>query len=265
MENLNIWLSKSQIPSKPLIKKLDQCPVLQTLHATIEEAMMKRVGYTGLLIKQQTKTIFLPLARTASIVVKTCTDMIENNASTNDSCSMLMNYTYKYYLDNKLTNEKHNKEKASDLVRIFSESIKNFPSVINLFVHCWTVLCDQGDHERADDFYKRALEVDPENPTTLVHRALLTLQWKGDLAQARSYITQALELDDKCELAYENLATIEVQTGNLKRGVELFDKAIPLAKTEMEMAHLFSLRDAAVAQLKIVDKMGISIPNLGNL
>ena len=50
--------------------------------------------------------------------------------------------------------------------------------------------------------------------------------------------------------------------GNLKRGVELFDKAIPLAKTEMEMAHLFSLRDAAVAQQKIVEKMGINIPNI---
>lgn len=74
------------------------------------------------------------------------------------------------------------------------------------------VLCDQGEYERADGFYVKALEVDPDNPTTLVHRALLTLQWKGDLAQARTFITQALEIDDKCDLAYENLATIEVQT-----------------------------------------------------
>ena len=29
----------------------------------------------------------------------------------------------------------------------------------------------------------------------------------------------------------------------------------------MEMAHLFSLRDAAIAQQKIVDRMGITIPS----
>ena len=83
---------------------------------------------------------------------------------------------------------------------------------ISFIMNLFQVLCDQGEHERADSYYVKALEVEPDNPTTLVHRALLILQWKGDLAQARSYITQALEIDDKCELAYENLATIEVQT-----------------------------------------------------
>lgn len=68
----------------------------------------------------------------------------------------------------------------------------------------------------------------------------------------------------KCE-SIVTISYFSYSSGNLKRGVELFDKAIPLAKTEMEMAHLFSLRDAAVAQLKIVEKMGINIPNLGSL
>ena len=58
-------------------------------------------------------------------------------------------------------------------------------------------------------------------------------------------ITKALELDEKCEFAYETLGTIEVQRGNLKRAIELFDKAIPLANTELEMGHLYGLRDAA--------------------
>jgi len=45
--------------------------------------------------------------------------------------------------------------------------------------------------------------------------------------------------------------------------VELFDTAIPLAKTELEMSHLFSLRDAAMAQAKVAEKMGIPISNIG--
>ena len=31
----------------------------------------------------------------------------------------------------------------------------------------------------------------------------------------------------------------------MKRAIELFDKAIPLANTELEMGHLYGLRDAA--------------------
>lgn len=174
-------------------------------------------------------------------------------------------FVQRCYTDYRYAYQLGDKAKVEEVMKKFDEALKNFPKCVECYVLYAQVLCDQGEHERADSYYVKALEVEPDNPTTLVHRALLILQWKGDLAQARSYITQALEIDDKCELAYENLATIEVQTGNLKRGVELFDKAIPLAKTEMEMAHLFSLRDAAVAQLKIVEKMGINIPNLGSL
>lgn len=39
--------------------------------------------------------------------------------------------------------------------------------------------------------------------------------------------------------------------------IDYFNKAIQLARTEMEMTHLFSLRDAAVSQLKITTKLGI--------
>ena len=76
-------------------------------------------------------------------------------------------------------------------------------------------------------------------------------------------LEKALEIDEKCEFAYETLGTIEVQRGNLKRAIELFDKAIPLANTELEMAHLYGLRDAAQAQITVSSKLGISLPPIG--
>lgn len=45
--------------------------------------------------------------------------------------------------------------------------------------------------------------------------------------------------------------------GNLLVAVELFNKSIELARTEMELTHLFSLRDAAISQLKVTTKLGI--------
>ena len=85
----------------------------------------------------------------------------------------------------------------------------------------------------------------------------------GDISKAVDLITKALEVDEKCEFAYETLGTIEVQRGNLKRAIELFDKAIPLANTELEMGHLFGLRDAAQAQITVSTKLNISLPPMG--
>ena len=90
----------------------------------------------------------------------------------------------------------------------------------------------------------------------------MSLQWKGDVSKARTYIGKALELDDKCEFGYETLGTVEVQSGNLSAAVELFEKAIPLANTELEMGHICGLKSAAVAQSTVSTRLGITLPSM---
>lgn len=50
--------------------------------------------------------------------------------------------------------------------------------------------------------------------------------------------------------------------GNLDKAIEMFNKAINLAKSEMEMAHLYSLCDAAYAQTEVARKYGLKPPTL---
>jgi import receptor subunit TOM70 len=50
--------------------------------------------------------------------------------------------------------------------------------------------------------------------------------------------------------------------GSLDKAIELFNRAIELTKTEPEMAHLFSLLDAAVAQSRVANNLGIQLPSL---
>jgi len=40
---------------------------------------------------------------------------------------------------------------------------------------------------------------------------LLRLQWKQDIDEAARLIRKAMQVDDKCEFAYETLGTIEIQ------------------------------------------------------
>ena len=55
------------------------------------------------------------------------------------------------------------------------------------------------------------MKVDPQNANLLVHRGLVALQAKGDISKAVELITRGLDIDEKCEFAYETLGTIEVR------------------------------------------------------
>jgi len=139
----------------------------------------------------------------------------------------------------------------------FEETLKRFPTCAEGYALYGQALCDQQQFELADENFKKAIENEPTNANIYVHRGLLALQWKSDSEASADLIMQALKIDDKCEFAIETLGTIEVQRGNLTDAIMLFEKAIELAKTEVEMSHLFSLRDAAVAQSRVAEKFGI--------
>lgn len=71
-----------------------------------------------------------------------------------------------------------------------------------------------------------------------------------------------MRVDPNCQFAYEMLGSIQVQKGALEEGIKHFDRALELAQTELDCAHLFSLRDAAEAQQRATKLLGIELPNI---
>ena len=65
-------------------------------------------------------------------------------------------------------------------------------------------------------------------------------------------------------MSYILFLFVHLSRGNLDRAIELFNKSISLARTEIEMAHLYSLLDAAIAQSRVAKNFGIPVP-LGNM
>ncbi|XP_039386753.1 mitochondrial import receptor subunit TOM70 isoform X5 [Mauremys reevesii] len=148
-------------------------------------------------------------------------------------------------------------------------AMKGFEDVIKIFPRCAEgyalyaqALTDQQQFGKADEMYDKCIDLEPDNATTYVHKGLLQLQWKQDLDKGLELISKAIEIDNKCDFAYETMGTIEVQRGNLDKAIEMFNKAINLAKSEMEMAHLYSLCDAAYAQTEVAKKYGLKPPTL---
>lgn len=51
-------------------------------------------------------------------------------------------------------------------------------------------------------------------------------------------------------------------SGNLERGIMLFEKALEYCRTTMELTHVYSLRDAAKTQFNIKNRLGDSVREL---
>nr|KAG5706748.1 hypothetical protein BaRGS_007251 [Batillaria attramentaria] len=142
----------------------------------------------------------------------------------------------------------------------FEATLEKFPHCSDAYMLYGQSLCDLGKFKEADKQFVKALELEPDNANTIVHRGLLMLQWKSDTQEAVKVIQSALEVDPLCEYAYEILGTVKVQQGDMEGAVNFFEKAISLSKSESEMAHLYSLLDAAQVQMKVAQKLGIPIP-----
>lgn len=134
------------------------------------------------------------------------------------------------------------------------DAVIKFPNTPEGYMLLAQVYNDAQDYEKAEATFDMGIKADEKNASILVHKGLLYLQWKGDIEKATELIEKGIEIDPKCEFGYETLASIEVQKGNLMRAVTLFDKALPLAKSEKEACHILSLRAAAQAQMVVLSQ-----------
>lgn len=168
-------------------------------------------------------------------------------------------FVQKCYADYRYGIVKRDMEVIAEAMKGFEQAIEKFPDCSECYTLFAQMLSETQEFQKADMYFAKAIEKDPTNAAVHVHRGLLQLQWNGDVDKAVEYINKALLLDDKCEYGYETLGTIEVQRGNLTEAIKLFDKALALGRTAMELTHIFSLRDAAKTQLTIKDRLGSSI------
>ena len=136
----------------------------------------------------------------------------------------------KLYTDYRLAVSVSDARQVAACMSAFEAAIARFPGCPETYLLFAQVLSDQQEFKKADENFRKALQVDPTNATALVHRGLLQLQWEGNVNEAVKLIESAIKMDARCEFAYETLGTIEVQRGNLARAVELFDLAVPLSK-----------------------------------
>lgn len=158
-----------------------------------------------------------------------------------------------------------NQVQIYNAIQATHRAAEKFPNNIECFNILAQILSEQQQFDKADELFEKAIKLQPTQASLYVHQGLLHLQWNGDIKKALELLNKAIEIDEKCELAYETLGTIQVQRGLLENAIDLFEKALKLCRSEMEMVHIYSLRNAAIAQLNVAKKLGLDLSSLSAL
>lgn len=93
----------------------------------------------------------------------------------------------------------------------FRKATEKFPTCSETYVLYAQVKTERQEFQDAEELYQKALKIDAENASIFVHRGLLLLQWKGEIENAVELMREGINIDSKCEFAYETLGTVEVQ------------------------------------------------------
>jgi len=186
--------------------------------------------------------------------------MEDLNAACRLSPDFALAQVQKLYTDFLAGQGTNDQEKIKTAMSEFEAAIERFPDCVEAYALYAKVLQERNDLDTAEKMYIKGMDLNPKNSNLIVHLALLRLQRNGDVDSAVTAINKAIEMDEKNEYAYETLGQIEIQREKYAEAVEHFNKAIPLVNTELEMAHLFGLRDSARAKM-IAKKRLTEIPS----
>lgn len=120
-------------------------------------------------------------------------------------------FVQKCYSDYRMAMHKQDIPLLMNSMESFRKSIEKFPNCSETYVLFAQVKTERQEFQEAEELYQQALKIDPKNAAIYVHRGLLLLQWKGEIENAVELMRQGINLDDKCEFAFETLGTVEVQ------------------------------------------------------
>lgn len=177
-------------------------------------------------------------------------------------CSAVVQKCYAEYRHALLV---QNQVQIYNAIQATHRAAEKFPNSIECYNILAQILSEQQQFDKADELFEKAISIQPTQASLYVHQGLLHLQWNGDITKALDLLNKAIEVDEKCELAYETLGTIQVQRGLLENAIDLFEKALKLCRSELEMVHIYSLRNAAIAQLNVAKKLGLDLSQLSAL
>ncbi|ESO11992.1 hypothetical protein HELRODRAFT_187774 [Helobdella robusta] len=184
----------------------------------------------------------------------------QKSLSINDSTAIA--HIHKNFSELRKALSQQDFDKAEKITLSFQDILNRFPSCADGYAFYGQALLDMKKFEEADDCFKKAIQLEPNNPNSYVHRGILRLSWKEDFEGGYKFIKKGIEIDGHSSFAYQALGTLEFQKGLIDSAIDLLEKAVDYSTSETEMIHLYSILLAAQVQHKVAARLGVSMPSL---
>jgi len=131
----------------------------------------------------------------------------------------------------------------------------------------------QGQVSEAKDWFDKAIELEPTNPTPYVNAAMAILNSQPepgkmpDITAAIDLLEKAIETDPQFTAAYMQLGQLVLGTAtDLKTAgtvIKLYDRALENCRTEEEIKELVSMRLLAVGQVEAATQLKMKMFKMG--
>ncbi|KAJ3241548.1 TOM (translocase of outer membrane) complex component [Chytriomyces hyalinus] len=145
-------------------------------------------------------------------------------------------------------------EDQSGAEKTFIKALRKFNDVPEVYNYYGEVLLDQQRFDEALKNFDKAISMDGTSPLPYINKSILYLQYKGDPVQAEQFCKKAAEVDPTCDIAYIQLAQLLIHQNRLEDALIAYDAAIDVTRTEPELVNAISCREACAAQLYVSKK-----------
>lgn len=148
------------------------------------------------------------------------------------------------------------------IVNDFKLLQEKFPTCIETISIFAQVLTEMGEFEKADNLYAKLIELTPTSGMPYAQRGVLHLRLKQDPEEAEKLIEKGLEVDPRCEMAWELLGQLAMERGQHEKALESFQRALDESSIISDRQHLFALREGVKAQLQAAKKYNLNLVEL---
>lgn len=124
-----------------------------------------------------------------------------------------------------------------DAQRLYEDILKRDPKHVASCHRLAAIATRYGEHEAAEHYFKRALEIAPNNVEVLTDYGYFVFL-QNDLPRAETYIRQALQESPKHPRALNNLAIVLGHGGKIDESYNLFRQVVSEAEAHANVAYI---------------------------
>ena len=155
-----------------------------------------------------------------------------------------------------ITNSMQMIEEATKLLNEATKKFPNNPFVFSTFGH---MLQESMQTEKALECFEKASELKPDDPMNLVSKCFSLLFSGRSIEEASECAKLALEKDPYYTLAYQALASLEMQKVNTDKALELYRKAIQCTLSKNELAQVLAVYSVTEVQIQVCKDLGLDL------